>query len=520
MRHLDKSIINSKTVEVRQHDKTFKEYISERSKGRLSKYPDKSKVGTEELGERVGIGYEMFRKILNMTKPNQPRDCIIAICAALFLSEAETNQALFYYDDMPKLDDTEGGREYFIIQALRGNSERLKQEGLDYLDKAVEMINNTLESNGFGKLRLSNRANRKKEAFEKPRWKIKTTVDMTSEKFGYMDSLAYHYHPSKLDIIARLLAESDKGECFILHYRGVNHSILIEEGTFLPRDLEADERSRYSLLLEQLKDSYLLEQQSCYAILNDTKNYGSRLSARLRSKKLLLFGEYFNSIFPERQEYFYGELSQGRYTFFVYPKSHFMRSYLSQEDFKTYYPFLSPKIERKKFTTIEEIKAYSRRTWASWEVESSYSYYFKKLRQDLENLRQRLIEGKEVIRDYDSSSMADNPGEIYNYYGVLNEFDCKYRTCKTKVFEEGMPDLFLDKYGPMPDAVSVGTFLAYQSESWYQAEKESASFLCDGMTIDLTEQDLIDGFKLGLSRVEDICQLKKIYNQLADVYKD
>ena len=48
-------------------------------------YNSKGKPGisTKELAECVGIGPEMFRKILNKQKPNQSRDCIIAICAAL-----------------------------------------------------------------------------------------------------------------------------------------------------------------------------------------------------------------------------------------------------------------------------------------------------------------------------------------------------------------------------------------------------------------------------------------------------
>lgn len=98
--------IVSKNPKKREHDMTFIEYIKMKSKNKLSEDGELN-VKTRELAQRVGINYEMFRKILNKTKPNQPRDCIIAICAALFLSEYETNDALFYYDDLPRLDDTE-----------------------------------------------------------------------------------------------------------------------------------------------------------------------------------------------------------------------------------------------------------------------------------------------------------------------------------------------------------------------------------------------------------------------------
>ena len=97
---MDESKFNStlkKDEKIREHDMTFIEYIKMKSKDKLT-IDGELGIKTRELAQRVGINYEMFRKILNKTKPNQPRDCIIAICAALFLSEYETNDALFYYD--------------------------------------------------------------------------------------------------------------------------------------------------------------------------------------------------------------------------------------------------------------------------------------------------------------------------------------------------------------------------------------------------------------------------------------
>ncbi|MGZ7234611.1 hypothetical protein ACXWOU_10170, partial [Streptococcus pyogenes] len=75
------------------------------------------------------------------------RDFIIAICAALFLSEMETNKALFYYDDLPRLDDTVGCRDYYIIQTLEGNLGR--EHDKDFINKGVEEVNKTLVNYGF-----------------------------------------------------------------------------------------------------------------------------------------------------------------------------------------------------------------------------------------------------------------------------------------------------------------------------------------------------------------------------------
>lgn len=88
-----------KDEKIREHDMTFIEYIKMKSKDKLT-IDGEVGIKTRELAQRVGINYEMFRKILNKTKPNQPRDCIIAICAALFLSEYETNDSnLFIFED-------------------------------------------------------------------------------------------------------------------------------------------------------------------------------------------------------------------------------------------------------------------------------------------------------------------------------------------------------------------------------------------------------------------------------------
>ena len=81
----NKQITNVEKVKRIEHDMVFADYIRLISEKKLSENGD-FRVKTRELSERVGIDYEMFRKILNKHKPNQPRDCIIAICAALFCS--------------------------------------------------------------------------------------------------------------------------------------------------------------------------------------------------------------------------------------------------------------------------------------------------------------------------------------------------------------------------------------------------------------------------------------------------
>ena len=74
---------------------SFVDYIRVLSDGKLSKSGE-IRVKTRELSERVGIDYEMFRKILNKSKPNQPRDCIMLFAQHYFAQLKKRIKALFY----------------------------------------------------------------------------------------------------------------------------------------------------------------------------------------------------------------------------------------------------------------------------------------------------------------------------------------------------------------------------------------------------------------------------------------
>lgn len=188
-------------------------------------------IKTRELAQRVGINYEMFRKILNKTKPNQPRDCIIAICAALFLSECETNDALFYYDDLPRLDDTPGCRESYIIQTLEGNIGRLDElkfvnqmDDLKFLNQSVAEVNKTLQSKGFSELRLSNKIKSKESKIvvqsDEEVDKYSLTTEIRSDRFSFQDSLCEKYHPNQYRVETQMKIMYPENMRCLLKYDG------------------------------------------------------------------------------------------------------------------------------------------------------------------------------------------------------------------------------------------------------------------------------------------------------------
>ena len=113
----------------------FAKFIREKRK----EYNDDNgeELSTNDLGEMIGIKYEMFRKILNQEKPTKKRDCIIAICVALQLLPGEIDEALGLYQYMPALD-MYNPRDGFIVAQISGDTHISVQE-----------LNNRLIQRGF-----------------------------------------------------------------------------------------------------------------------------------------------------------------------------------------------------------------------------------------------------------------------------------------------------------------------------------------------------------------------------------
>lgn len=111
-----------------------------------------------------------------------------------------------------------------------------------------------------------------------------------------------------------------------------------------------------------IKDTNLRELRSCYEIAFDTRNHGFRQSAKYSKGKVELYSEKYNYIQPERNEYFYGEIIDGTFTFTIQKESRFMERYLSADDFKKYYPYKKKEArDYRRLTTLEELKNYCKR---------------------------------------------------------------------------------------------------------------------------------------------------------------
>ena len=507
--------IASKKVVRKAHDMSFVDYIRVLSDGKLSKSGE-IRVKTRELSERVGIDYEMFRKILNRRKPNQPRDCIIAICAALFCSAEETNKALFYYDDMPGLDFTEGCRDFFIMQALEGNIG--KENDRDYISKGVELVNETLKLNEFSLLRLSNKTKTEEANIIAPNDRIE---DIISEAYSlrekYYSSLGIYYKPDNYSVTTQIKVLDNKKIHHLVKKSNTEDVFELKYDERFPTYIrpEADLEKKYESILD---DSNKRELSRCYEVMFDTKNWGFRKSAKLKDESIVVYGEQFNHKIPERHEYFCAEINNGQFKFSVLNNSMFMKEYLTVNEFKNYYSHKQNghKSELKIFYSIEEIKEYFKKNHKYFfEVQYSYLSYFTEMKKSLEELLNDIKNKKQFIRDY-QDLLGDDPNMIFYFFEVENEFECFEKEKTFPVYKEYDP--FEEKLG-LSDGIEIGTYLGENKYVEIVCKKEEAIFEIENKKMILTREDLITAFELGINNIEEVIKLKHKILDFKKIYE-
>ena len=128
------------------------------------------------------VSYEVFRKYINKEKPTERRDCIIAICAVLGATAAETNDGLYYYG----MDELVRGwkRDEALIELI-GNDEK---------PRTVEEINDGLIERGFEELDIIHHKGRPKAAAKKIKFPYKLKrkkveipeIDYTDEELHFV----------------------------------------------------------------------------------------------------------------------------------------------------------------------------------------------------------------------------------------------------------------------------------------------------------------------------------------------
>ncbi|MGN9173971.1 hypothetical protein ACTM9N_14310 [Lachnospiraceae bacterium HCP1S3_A8] len=471
------NITKDYSVDYEPIEKTaFAEFIREKRK----EYNEDNgkEISTSELGTMIGIKYEMFRKILNQEKPTKKRDCIIAICVALQLLPGEIDEALGLYQYMPALDK-DNPRDGFITSQIIGSP------GL-----TVSELNQRLIQRGFPGLDIHDKRDGKKKnssdvtidlPYKVIELKVCTPIDSDYYYGDQYNSLSTKYSPFNCRCTGDMLLGDPKRKKSI-------HLIASTDGYMASQIYKIDDSPKSYKSLEETGDfkNYFIElinavnieKRRLLSILDDTKNYQCRTSARLIGDSICIFTEEYNYSIPEMNEYYLLTLSNGKYQLKVFDRSAFMHYYLSEEGFLRFYGFdnLSAK---ETYDSIEEIDKLIEKTDKCSEEIIKYRMRkraFIRLQPHVDELYSSLKAGTEYINNLEY--IYDNPADTLRYYHIEHDFECVYD----------------EECGEICNSL-----------------EEKSYTLPDGRKVTITLDDIFTAFKFDFPSIEEICRIKATY---------
>lgn len=475
-------LIRERSLSIGESDEVrFSDYIKEKRK--LEASPSgKKNITTRELAERLGIDYEQFRKILNMNKPTKKRDCIIAICAALRLNSEETDEALVLYQYMPILD-TNNPRDDLLIEILEEQFSN---------PLTIKEINQRLVRNGYPELDIIDHRPSIKPASEQENahFKLlkKQVQTFTDDLFfgDLYDSLDTEYSIYRYHCVAEMWLD-DIQQKQMYHLSADTHNRYCMESRSASghnfRTYKSPEDSGifkdYYLELDAMAN-HELKKMLC--ILNDTKNYQTRISAGISDDALHVYVETYNYTVPELNEYYLFEYKNGLSVLSVFRSSEFMRCYLKPDVFTQIYGKKSNTLIAQ-YNSVEQIL--TDRNPAHADLLKCRSRYFKKLQEQADVLISDIRAGKTYIRHLDF--IYEDKDRVCEYFGVEKEFDCTLD----------------EEYGDM-----------------MYAGKESADFQIENCgTVNVTIEDLYRAFELGFTDIKEICRVKRNLGSIEEILK-
>lgn len=452
----------------------FSEFIREKRK----EYNEDNgkEISTNELGTMIGIKYEMFRKILNQEKPTKKRDCIIAICVALQLLPGEIDEALGLYQYMPALDEY-NPRDGFITAQITGTP------GI-----TVAELNRRLIQRGFPGLDIQDKRDgkKKKSIDESPvnlpykvlELKVRTPIDSDYYYGDPYDSLCTKYDPRNCKCTGDMILGDPKQKKYIhliASTDGYLSAQIYKVDDFPVSFKSLDDTGDYKNYFIELINAVNVERKRLLSILDDTRNYQQRTSARLIDDSICIFTEEFNYSIPELNEYYVLSLSAGKYCLKVFEQSAFMHYYLTSDELKTYYSDDCPDA-MESYDSLEQIDSMIQKEEARSDKQIRLKMRrraFNKLLPAVDELYQKLKSGSEHIQNL--QYIFDNPADTLRFYDLEKDFECSYD----------------NEYGEICDSLS---------------EKEYT--LSNGHTVTITLQDIFKAFEYGFPGIKEICRIK------------
>lgn len=438
-------------------------------------------VSIKTLAGEVGIKYEVFRKIVNEEKPTRKRDCILALCFVLKFSEDDFIDALDLYPNMRPFNLNDD-RDEFIASRVG-------------VDKSIQELNTSLIKGGLMPMNIHRTRETKEEQNVRslfPYMALRVNVyTSVSDQYYYgdpYDSLCTTYNPSNCEVTGKMIIENKETEeksLLTVRSDGRLSSEKINEKDSYIFYSSLEETGSYKNCFVRLYNAIDTRHRRLCAVLNDTKNYQCRTSARLIGDHVCVFSEEFSYSLPELEEYYMLCLSDGEYRLDVYGKSAFMYMYLSESAYNEFYGMQRPEV-KVSFNSCEQIKEKLSGTAGHSEKAMRYRIYmkaFNNLKLKVDDLYRKLMNKDVFIQNADY--IFDKPVEYLEYYHLQKDFQCKY--------------------DPENDEIIADCLDSKEYK------------MLDDRTIEITLQDVKRAFELGFDNIDQICRIKAEYGSIEAV---
>lgn len=433
----------------------------------------------EAIADLVGLTPEVLRKKIYQQRP-MTRDCLIAICAAHGMDDLMTSKILVK-NEMPGLDDNLT-RDDAIIEALYGRTESELGTPLS----AAE-INAVLSSRGLPELVIVERKNKQmpKKAKQLP-YRIMSECIQTYDNCDRFDSFATAY-AFQYSCRAILILDCGAGRIvrMTLHPDGrcqIEDSINKEHG--LPRFIDSESAAgELAPYYAKLKENIRKKLRELDSVLNDSRNYRGRISAKISNDRIHVFYEEYNYGAPETREYYLMEYVDRSYCLTIAHHSMFMQRYLSDTEYKKHYGTPDDSIICQ-YSSEEELTAHIEKTQDYYRKDSlkrRLSVY-KRLQAKVSECLQQLRNKEKFVHNLDA--IWDNPAEVLGYYDLEDTFD---------VIRD-------QEFGEIIHA------------------KETAELsVDDGSSVAVSFDDICRAFQLGFENIAQICRVIRTQGSIESV---
>ncbi len=298
-----------------------------------------------------------------------------------------------------------------------------------------------------------------------------------------------------------------------------------------------DDTGEFTACFNELCAMRASEEKRMYDILNDTRNFFRRVSAKVVDNEIHVFGEIYNYYLPKATEYYFMDYCNGEYTLYVSKSSRFMKMYLSKEKYEKIYGNANDSIT-EQYSSVNEIEEMilnlSDKVYKKKVILALRGQAFGSLKAYIDMLYEQLISGNAHIRNV--SQFYDNKYDVIEFFGAEAEFECV--SVPFKMLPENAdveiitPDQILTDVEHLDDTEETEQEEDTEAEGTEEKESKEKSLkagvidlrglgkdlkvivgisngnpeftLSDGRKIRLTLDDLIDGYELGLSSIDEV----------------